>query len=255
MAEDYDKTQPYFTRDNIDRVEKIISEIGEKTEKKGLALDIGCGTGFVMRIAERHFSKVYGVDITKEMLDQIPKSKKLFPMIGDSENLPFEDNTIDACFTYSFLHHLHDLKRTLKEIHRVLKPGGVYFNDQDFNRAYFALSQDKAIKNNKKISAEFKTPKTIEKEVAEKYGLSQKTVRLAEFQEMKNGGFTTKELEKHLMDAGFSKIEVTPRWFAGQARIQREQGMKAAEEINEYLLGLMPLTIGFFKYLSFKAVK
>ncbi|OIO24890.1 hypothetical protein AUJ65_00175 [Candidatus Micrarchaeota archaeon CG1_02_51_15] len=255
MAGAYDKTQPYFTQDNITRVEKIISEIGERTGGKGTALDIGCGTGFVMRIAERHFSKVYGVDITKEMLDQIPASKKLFPVLADSENLPFGDNTFDACFSYSFLHHLYDLKPTLKEIRRVLKPGGTYFNDQDFNRAYFALSRDKAVKNNPKISAEFRTLDAVEKEVAAKYGLDPKTVRLAEFQEMKKGGFTAKELEKQLKASGFRKIDVRHRWFVGQARVQNECGMKAAEEINAYLLNLMPLTSGFFKYLSFKAVK
>jgi len=255
MAACYEKTQPYFTRDNIRRLHKIISIIGKKSKGKGIALDIGCGTGFLMRIAKKYFSKVYGIDITEKMLEKIPKSKKLIPILADSEKIPFKNNFFDACFSYSFLHHLYDLEPTLKEIYRVLKPGGIYFNDQDFNKEYFALSEKIDFGGNSWLRTEMKSRDFIEREVAVKYKLKPEIIKLAEFQELQHGGFTVEELEKKLKNVGFRKVIIKPRWFVGQARIQKECGMKVAKEIDAYLLKCYPISKGFFKYLSFEAIK
>lgn len=47
-------------------------------------------------------------------------------MVGDSENLPFDDNTFDAITVAFGVRNFEDLQKGLKEIYRVLKPGGTF---------------------------------------------------------------------------------------------------------------------------------
>ena len=253
IADKYETTQPHFGLDNISRLEKTISRLGRKTRGKGVVLDVGCGTGFLMKIAKRHFTQVYGVDITKRMVERIPKSPNTMPVLADSERLPFKKNSFDACISYSFLHHLHHPNRSLREICRVLKPGGVYFNDQDFNRDYFELTESMAGHSQKRL--EVKTRSKEVKDIYRAYSMPPVTTRLAEFQEIKKGGFTPKELEAMVKRAGFRTVTVRPRWFIGEARIRREQGADVGDRIDAYLLWLYPVASGLFKYLSFEAVK
>ena len=254
MADEYDTTQPHFSPDNILRMERIIPRLSERSRGKGVVLDVGCGTGFLMKISEKYFAEVYGVDISHRMVEKIPKSRKLVSLLADSENLPFRDNFFDVCMSYSFLHHLYDLRPTLKEIYRVLKPGGIYFNDQDFNREYFELAE-KIAKQGKETCSELKTREKQENEVHFRFKIPRETIRLAEFQELEGGGFTAKELEEKVREAGFREVAMRPRWFIGQARIQLERGETIGQEIDAYLLGLLPTSASFFKYLSFEATK
>src|SRR5205823_11204819 len=43
---------------------------------------------------------------------------------GDAENLPFPNNTFDLVYSHGVLHHTPDTPRTIREVHRVLSPGG-----------------------------------------------------------------------------------------------------------------------------------
>lgn len=105
--------------------EKLINRIYElsETNDKSTVLDIATGTGL---IAKRFFGSVKwvtGVDISAEMvkfadgcMDEI--------IFTPAENMPFPDNTFDACVCRQGL-QFTDLDKALKEIHRVLKPGGI----------------------------------------------------------------------------------------------------------------------------------
>jgi len=254
IADEYESTQPHFGSDNISRLEETIFLLGKKSRGQGVVLDVGCGTGFLMKIAKRYFGEVYGVDITEGMIKRIPKSKSLLPVLADSEKLPFKDASFDACISYSFLHHLRQIGPSLREIHRVLKPGGVYFNDQDFNRDYFELSESIA-DGTERNRLQLKTRKMEQKNTSVKYAIPLATTQLAEFQEMKKGGFKAKELEAIVRRAGFRKVMVRPRWFIGEARVRRDRGADLATQIEAYLLWLYPVSSGFFKYLTFTAIK
>jgi len=98
--------------------------------KKGKILDLGCGSG-------RNFVKVKelnwtAVDFSEEMVGFArAKAKKLGMEVdvlkADTTKLPFEDNSFDSVLCFAVIHCIDAAakrKKTLKEIYRVLKPGG-----------------------------------------------------------------------------------------------------------------------------------
>jgi len=96
-------------------------------------LDVATGTADLALEAARLLEpeKVVGLDISNEMLEIGRKkvSKKgLSPLItlqeGDSENLPFSDNTFDAITVAFGVRNFENLEKGLQEMYRVLKPEG-----------------------------------------------------------------------------------------------------------------------------------
>ncbi len=98
-----------------------------------MILDVATGTADVaLEIAKQlKPKKIIGIDISVDMLsigrDKI-KNKNLHPLIelqeGDSENLPFEDNTFDAVTVAFGVRNFENLDKGLSEIRRVLKEDG-----------------------------------------------------------------------------------------------------------------------------------
>ena len=103
--------------------------------KKGKAekvLDIATGTGdLAIMMAKADIHDVTGLDISPGMLNiGIQKvkdqglSEKVDMVIGDSEELPFDEGTFDAITVAFGVRNFENLELGLKEIHRVLKPKG-----------------------------------------------------------------------------------------------------------------------------------
>lgn len=98
-------------------------------------LDVATGTAdLAIELAKLKPQKIVGVDIAETMLEMGDKKivkKNLQHIItlqqADSENLPFEDNTFDAAAISYGVRNFETPLKGLKEIHRVLKPGGVLF--------------------------------------------------------------------------------------------------------------------------------
>jgi ubiquinone/menaquinone biosynthesis C-methylase UbiE len=89
-------------------------------EAKGLAgIDIGMGTGvFALELGAR-----VGVEPSRAMLE-IALKKGLNPISGRAEALPFADGSYDFALMVTTDCFLSDLEKALKEVNRVLKPGG-----------------------------------------------------------------------------------------------------------------------------------
>jgi demethylmenaquinone methyltransferase / 2-methoxy-6-polyprenyl-1,4-benzoquinol methylase len=111
------------------KVLKIVSDTKPK-----IILDIATGTGdLAILMAQTNAEKIIGLDISAGMLEVGKKKveeKKLSNVIelvlGDSENMPFEDNYFDA-ITVSFgVRNFETLEKGFAEILRVLKPNGVF---------------------------------------------------------------------------------------------------------------------------------
>jgi len=110
---------------------KAIKSLHELSPK--VMLDVATGTGdFAIQALSLKPEKIIGVDISEGMLEVGRKKlrdRKLDHRIellyGDSENLPFEENKFDAVTVAFGVRNFENLERGLKEIFRVVKPGGM----------------------------------------------------------------------------------------------------------------------------------
>ncbi len=109
------------------RVIKLLSHIDQP-----YILDVATGTGDLALLAHKRLGcKVTGVDISTGMLNVAEKKikdrgvKKFVTVVeGDSENLPFDDDSFDAVMVAFGVRNFENLNKGLIEMTRVLKPGG-----------------------------------------------------------------------------------------------------------------------------------
>jgi ubiquinone/menaquinone biosynthesis C-methylase UbiE len=103
-------------------------------EKTSSVLDIGCGTCFYWPILSRYCQRLEGLDSSREMINEAKKiidySKITNAHVrqGISESLPYSDESFDTVIAFDVLHHVSKLEGTLREIQRILKPKGKFFN-------------------------------------------------------------------------------------------------------------------------------
>ena len=109
-----------------------IALLTQKWQKywQGKILDLGCGEGELAK--ELFFNKgesfvklEWGLDNDKEMVKKAEKSGVYKQLIwGDAAKMSLKSRTVDLVFSNSVLEHIKDIDKVLKEIKRVLKPGG-----------------------------------------------------------------------------------------------------------------------------------
>jgi|GEM_PF-555220 len=102
---------------------------GIATFKDKVIIDVGCGTGELVRVLTMQGAQATGID-TPEM---VSKAKENSPIRdeqyvpGAGENLPFRDSYADIVIYFASLHHvpMPRMNQAIKEVHRVLKAGGI----------------------------------------------------------------------------------------------------------------------------------
>ena len=92
-------------------------------------LEVGCGLGTDGAQFAKAGANYTGIDLTDAAVELARKRFDLFGLHGkfqaaDAENLPFEDNSFDLVYSHGVLHHTPDTRQAIREIHRVLVPGG-----------------------------------------------------------------------------------------------------------------------------------
>lgn len=128
--------------DNLNRVisfgidvkwrKKIVKMVTEKHPEK--ILDIATGTGdLAILMANTSAAKIIGLDISagmlevgKKKIEQKSLSNKIEMVLGDSEKIPYADNTFDAITVAFGIRNFENLEKGLSEILRVLKPNGIF---------------------------------------------------------------------------------------------------------------------------------
>jgi len=90
--------------------------------------DVGAGTGFIARGLAPRVTKVYVVDNVPEMLAVARRNLREFANVGyciaEGTALPFPDGSVDAVFANMYLHHIPEPPTAIREMVRILKPGG-----------------------------------------------------------------------------------------------------------------------------------
>jgi ubiquinone/menaquinone biosynthesis C-methylase UbiE len=92
-------------------------------------LDVGCGQGIDLARYARAGANVTGVDLTPRHVElaraHLAASGLPATVVqGDAERLPFDDDSFDRVSSNGVLHHTPDIEAALREIRRVLRPGG-----------------------------------------------------------------------------------------------------------------------------------
>lgn len=93
-----------------------------------LEVGVGAGTDFLQWV--RAGTKAYGIDLTEEACQHVKHRLKLYGLeaeevkVGDSENLPYTDNSFDIVWSWGVIHHTPNTPQAFKEIIRVLNSGG-----------------------------------------------------------------------------------------------------------------------------------
>lgn len=97
--------------------------------KRVLEVGFGAGTDFIQWL--RAGAIASGVDLTEEALANLTRRINAYNLpqpeslrVADAENLPFANDTFDLGYSWGVLHHTPDTEKAIKELVRVVRPGG-----------------------------------------------------------------------------------------------------------------------------------
>lgn len=114
--------------------ENILSHLG-LTQASGTVLDAGGGTGRVAQYFVGKAERVVVADQTFEMLQEVRKKNGLEAVCSLTEEMPFEDGHFCCIVMVDALHHVADQAATIRELWRMVKPGGrVIIEEPDIRR-------------------------------------------------------------------------------------------------------------------------
>lgn len=121
--------QIYSTMDVVKQRKIILSELC--LQKNDQVLDIGSGPGLLVEDIAAVIGPsglICGVDISVDMIALSKKRCSHFPQVelrqGDATSLPYENDKFDIAVSTQTLEYIEDIKKCLKELYRILKPGG-----------------------------------------------------------------------------------------------------------------------------------
>jgi len=120
-----------YNNTNWVKNEKFIDAFLDMISNKSYSniLEIGIGTGAVAKVMSEVKGPLIGIDISKEMIDQI-KYDNITPIVANAHDLPFADSSFDLIYMRNVIHYLDDPKKVFSEIFRCLKSGGTHLFSQ-----------------------------------------------------------------------------------------------------------------------------
>ncbi len=124
---------PQWTKQNTATRESQIEEhlrlLRSHLTADTVFLEVGAGDcALPLRLAPR-VRKAYALEVSKELTRGLPQSEKFQLLLTDGCTVPLPDNSIDLAYSYQLIEHIHpdDVVDQLKELYRVIRPGGIYF--------------------------------------------------------------------------------------------------------------------------------
>lgn len=143
---------PALTKEWFERVEEyrytnepFIHSVAQFTRHHGkTVLEIGVGAGTDHLQWARAGCACYGVDLTDAAIELTRARLATYGLTSnlsrlDAEQLPFPDNMFDVVYSWGVIHHSEHPERIIREIRRVLKPGGLFIGMMYHRRSPAAL--------------------------------------------------------------------------------------------------------------------
>ncbi|MCR4337987.1 MAG: class I SAM-dependent methyltransferase [Candidatus Omnitrophica bacterium] len=98
----------------------------QRHRSHGRLLDIGCGLGTFLHLAKKEGFQVEGTEISRFACQFSEEQYGIKPFQGYLQDARFPSGHFDIVSLWHVLEHLHNPQEVLKEIHRILKPGGLF---------------------------------------------------------------------------------------------------------------------------------
>jgi SAM-dependent methyltransferase len=135
---EYDREHELGTREFFDSIEQhrylqyapwMRRVMGFDKYRGARLLEIGCGMGTDLLQFARGGARCVGIDLTPRSVEISRHRFALYGtsgnfMLADGEQLPFASETFDVVYSNGVLHHTPDTAGAIREVHRVLRPGG-----------------------------------------------------------------------------------------------------------------------------------
>src|SRR5258707_8791595 len=122
----YDDTRG-FPPGEEQHVAELISRVGG-WNMDSRVLEIAIGTGRIALPLSRHVRAIYGVDLSRPMMERLrakQSSEPIWLTEGDITRLPFKSGSLDGAVAVHVFHLVPDWQGALREVARVLRPGAV----------------------------------------------------------------------------------------------------------------------------------
>src|SRR5690606_3871304 len=131
--------------ENRYRLEPFIHGFAQFTRHRGKKiLEVGVGAGTDHLQWARAGCECFGVDLTQEAIDTTAARLRLYGFHStlqrvDAERLPFPDESFDLVYSWGVIHHSERPEAIVAEVHRVLRPGGLFLGMLYNRRALVTL--------------------------------------------------------------------------------------------------------------------
>jgi ubiquinone/menaquinone biosynthesis C-methylase UbiE len=146
VASDWDTMRlAYYDERVIEKMAEV-SGIGESSE----VADVGTGTGFVAAGLASRVERVIGIDNALAMLEVARENLRALGasnvelVLGEATLLPLEEGVVDAAFANMVLHHAEDPTAMLREMARVVRPGGMVAITDEVAHPYAWMREEHA---------------------------------------------------------------------------------------------------------------
>jgi ubiquinone/menaquinone biosynthesis C-methylase UbiE/uncharacterized protein YbaR (Trm112 family) len=259
-ADTYDEDEAesvHQNKFNQERIEGIIRDLSQKCGGQRF-LDIGCGTGNVLKFGKKYFQHAVGIDASVNML-KLANERGMEVIQADALFLPFASNTFNVVSVFSVLHHIYDYSLALTQIGRVLGKDGFLYSDWDPNmqppiyidkeklsgKVYYLLSflyGPVSRLKNRLVYRHLVKQQSRHTNLREAMPEIKETYRLAEYHEQKppdERGIDFEEVMRCLAADGFIDIQPTFHW---QGKSFRQLGLTARVRLS-----LLSRTLGLPK--------